>query len=493
MAYKVQIVKGGPQPTNTLGSGGSTRQTINRDFKTAALKGSNSLKRGHQGGSQKSLDIVTSSGDNVMNSGKPFDLHEDCSPRKKHCPTAAPAIQSESRYQIRMADDDELSMFNNGKARRFPPLPVTNYNSSNFSLGSEVFSNSQILRGLVGRGGIPEYRLTEETMNSRQNRRRRPRRSQPATVTPGVTPQVTIDLCTDDPVVANQKQPYQGTARETKSRGTSTGEKHRNTLHKYETGPKSRHFQNANKPKISSSMRGSNARPAVQQAEQPNLRSSFVDDVGRRRDSLMGDSADELQNGTTVGSYSCEVQSSPAHTQLRSSEPLKDITIRPRTPPHQVLGLPESNIRSTKFISSRRQSRKVHRVEEAPRNYRPTTEWGGDLVNFRTDSADLHGRTSCGLAYDPTKEKFVVMHEGRDLSEGNPELRITPTSVTRITIGDDDSCKVRLLVSRSGNLNPWIDIELGSHENAVEFIQALQAKTPGIKVKLMKRFVTQSC
>ena len=485
LADKAQVLTGGPQPINTLGN---PWQAFSR-AKVAASYGLNCLKRGYQGGSHISLDTVTSSGDNVVNSGKPFNLHEDQPPRKKHCPTAAPAIRSEPRHRI-MADDEETFMLDDGKAGRLPPLPIMNsYNSSILSQDSEVISNSQPLRGTASRGVSREYRVTEKTMNPRTKGRRRLRRSQPVTATPRATPPVTIDLCRDDPVVAREKQPYQGTARETQSRGTSTVEKHRNTRHEYGTGTKSRHFQIANKPKISSSMRGSNARPAGQQAEQPNLRSSFVDDVGKRRNSMMGDSADELQNGTTVGSHSCEVQFSPAHTQLRSSEPWKDITIRPDTPSHQVLGLPESNIRSTEFTSSRPRSRKIHRVEETPRTHRPTTELGVALVNFRTGSADLRGRTSCGLVYDPMKKMFVVKHEGKDLSEENSELSIAPTRVRRVLIGEGDSCKIRLLISRSGNLDPRIDIELGSHKDAVEFIQALHDMTPGIKVDTKKRFV----
>lgn len=485
LADKAQVLTGGPRPINTLGN---PWQAFSR-AKVAASHGFNCLKRGYQGGSHISLDTVTSSGDNVVNSGKPFNLHEDQPPRKKHCPTAAPAIRSDSRHQI-MADDEETFMLDDGKAGRLPPLPVKNsYNSSILSQGSEVISNSQPLRGTASRGSNQEYRTTEETMNPRPKGKRRLKRSQLVTATPGATPPVTIDLCRDDPAVAKQKQPYQGTARETQSRGTSTGEKHRNTRHGYGPGTKSRHFQNANKPKISSSMRGSNARPAGQQAEQPNLRSIFVDDVGKRRNSMMGDSADELQNGTTVGSHSCEVQFSPAHTQLRSSEPLKDITIRPDTPSHQVLGLPESNIRSTEFTSSRPRSRKIHRVEEAPRTHRPTTELGVALVNFRTGSADLHGRTSCGLVYDHLKKLFVVKHEGKDLSEENSRLSFAPTRVRRISIGGGDSCRLRLLLSRLGNLDPWIDIELDSHKDAIEFMQALQDMTPGIKFDMKKRFV----
>lgn len=489
-----QILQGGPRPINTLGSVESALKKFGRDFKGVASYGINSLKRGYQGGYHNGLDIVTSSGDNVVNTIKPFDLLGDWNqgpPKKKPRTTAKPGIQSDFRHPTTMGEDNDTDMLEKRKAELFPPFPrKSSYNSSILSQGSEVLSNSQSLRGKAAGLGIPEYRANEKMMRLHQKRRRRSRNSQPVTAPSGTTPQVMIDLSEDEPVVANQKQPYQGTARETKTRGISTNmfqEKHRNDFQAKETGMKSRHFPSARKPKISSSMRSSNARPTGQQAQQLDLRTSFVDDKGNRRDSLMGDSSDELQNGTTVGAHSYELQTSPARMPLGSRKPLEDISIRPATPPRQVPGLPESNIRGTEFTSSGRRSRKINRVEEVPRAVTQPTDWGVALVNFKTGRADLDGRMGCGLVYNETKEQFVAIHQGQDLAEDIPELSINPKRVARILVGDGESCKLRLLLSRTANSDYRTDIELGTHKDVADFMEKLQLMTPGIKVK--KRFV----
>lgn len=482
-----QIPQGGPRPVNTLGSVGSSLTKIGRGIKDVASYGINGLKRGHLGSHRSGLEIVTSSGDNVVNSVKVFDLLGDWDqgpPRKKPRTTATPGVQSDSRHLITMDDNDEISMLDKVKAGRFPPLPAKpSYNSPMLSQGSEGISNSQSLRGMTARvGNSQEYRATEGIMRPASKIRRRSRNSQPVKATSSATPRVTIDLCTDDQVVANQKQPYRGTARESIVREPSTTEKHRNALNQYETQTKSRHFQDPRKPKMSSSMRGSNARPTGQQAKQPDLRSSFVDDKGNRRDSLMGDSPDELQSGTTVGSHAYEVQPSLSHMPLGSRKPLEDISVRPVTPPYQVQGLPESNIRSTEFISTGRQSRKINRVEEVRRHRRRPINWGVDLLHFNTGCADLHGRRGCGLVYDASKEQFVAIHEGQDLTEGIPELSINPKRVDRVVMGDGDSCKLRLFLSQSTNSDPRTDIELRTHEDVADLVEKLQHMVPGIKL-----------
>lgn len=483
-----QIPQGGPQPTNTLGS---SWKKIGDGIRGVASFGFSSLKRSHPGSYPTSLDIVTSSGDNCANRVKTFDLRGDWDqgpPTKKSRITAKPGIQSDSRYPSRMADAHESSNTDEGKLGRFPPLPPRiNHNSTILSQSSEVMSNTQSLRGRAHRVGSQEYRATEEMMKPQSKNRRRSRNSQPVTATSGAKPRVMIDLSTDDQAVTNKKNRYQGTARETKSRSNSTSERHRSALHEYETGKRSRHFEGARKLKISSSMRGSNARPTGEQAEQPNLRSKFIDVKGDRRDSLMGDSPDELQSGTTVGFHSHEGQSSRAQLPLGSRGPSEDIYIRPVTPPRQVQGLPESNIRGTEFTSSGHRHRKSNVVKEAPRARRTTPEWGVDLATFKAGRADLKGRRGCGLVYDKVKEQFVAKHEGQDLAEDNPEFSVNPSRVARIVMGNSDSCKLRLLLSQSANSDHRIDIELVSHEDVGNFVSKLRHISPGITV--VRRYV----
>lgn len=479
-----QILQGGKRPINTLGSVGSTLKKLNNELKGVALYGFHGLKRGYQGGCHHGLDIVTSSGDNVV---KAFDLHADRNqgpPKKKARTTATPGTLNDSGHSTKMDDDNEIVMWE--KAEPFPPFPRKNsYNSSILSQGSEVISNPQPPRGRAAGVRNQEYLAVEDIMRSRPQGRRRSRNSQPITVTSGTIPGVTIDLSADDHVVPNRKQSYQGTARETKTRAISTGlvqEKLRKDRHEKETGMKSRHFGNAKQLKISSSMRGSNARSPIQQVELVDLRTRFVDDKGNRRDSLMGDSPDELQNGTTVGCHSYERQPSPAQVPLGSREPLENISTRPVTPPYQVQGLPESNIPRTEFTSSGRRSRKINRVEKVPRDRRQPIDWGVDLLNFKTGGADLHGRRGCGLVYDAIKEQFVAIHQGQDLSQDIPQFSINPKRVGRILMGDGNSCKLRLFLSQSTNPDSRTDIELGTHEDVVDLVEKLQHMVPGIKV-----------
>ena len=459
-----------------------------------ALSGINHLKRGYPGGYRGGLDIVTSSGDNVAHSAKVYDLHGDRNqgpPQKKPRTTAKPGLQSDHRHLAMMGDANDTDRLEKGKAELYPPfLRNSSYNSSILSQGSEIKSNSQSLGGKAPGQGIAEYRETEKMMRLRSKRGRRPRNSHPRRATPGTTPRVTIDLATDDHTMVSQKQPYNGTARETKPRNHYANlaqGKHRNGHQANETGTKSRHFASANKPKISSSMRSSIARPTVQQPQQLDLRTSFVDDKGNRRDSLMGDSSDELQNGTTVGSHSREPKASSGHMPLGRRKPLEIIRSRPITPPRQVLGLPESNIPRTEFTSSGRRPRKINRLEKLSKSRTELTDWGVELVYFKTGSANLDGRKACGLVYDAKKEQFVAISQGQNLAEGIPELSINPKRVARILRGDGDSCKLRLLLSRSANYDHRTDIELGSHQNVDDLVGMLQLMTPGIKVTV--RFV----
>lgn len=475
----------GKRPINTLGSVGSTLKKFNNELVGVALHGFGGLKRSHQGGYLHGLDIVTSSGDNVV---KAFNLHADRNqgpPKKKARTTATPGTLNDSGHSTKMDDDNEIIMWE--KAEPLHPFPrKSSYDSSILSQGSEVISNLQPPRGRAAGVRNQEYLAVEDIMRSHPQGRRRSRNSQPITATSGTIPGVTIDLSADDHVVSNRKQSYEGTARPTKTRGISTGlvqEKLRKDRHEKETGMKSRHLGNAKQLKISSSMRGSNARLPVQQVELDDLRTRFVDDKGNRRDSLLGDSPDELQNGTTVGSHSYERQPSSAHVPLGSREPLEHISTRLVTPPYQVQGLPESNIPRTEFLSSGCRSRKINRVEKVRRDRRQAMDWGVDLLNFKTGGANLHGQRGCGLVYDATKEQFVAIHQGQDLSQDIPQLSINPKRVDRILMGDGNSCKLRLSLSQSANSDSRTDIELGTHEDVVDLVEKLQHMVPGIKVK----------
>lgn len=487
-----QVVQGGPRPTNTLGSVGSTLKRIGDDIRGVARHGINTLKRSHQGGYHRGLDIVTSSGDNVVNGAKVFDLHTDRNQEpatKKPRTSANPTVQSNYRHPTRMADDDDTVMFEKEKFGRFPPIPrKSSYNSSLLGQGSEAISNSHSIPGRTAGVHNQEFLEVEKIMSPHpKSRRRRSRNSQPGTVNSSTTPQVTIDLSADDHDSPQPKQPYRGTARETKSRRTSTSlvqERHRNDLHAKETETKSRHFPATNKPKISSSMRSSNGPRSGQQAEQSNRCTSFVNDRGKRRNSLMGDSPDELQNRTTVGSHSHELQFSPTHISRGSRKPLGDIIGRPVTPPRQVSDLPESNITRTEFTSSGRRSRKINRVEEGPKARIQIPGWGVGLATFRTGRVDLAGRASCGLVYDAKKELFVVKHQGKDLYAENAEFSVNPRRVAHILMGEGDSCKLRLFLSRSANSDHRTDIELGTHKNVFDLVQRIQEIAPGINVNM---------
>ena len=443
---------------------------------------------------------MASSGDNVVNSVKAFDITGDWGQepaKKKLRTTANSGIQSDSRHTLTMDDDDLMALFDQGKIGRVNPLlRSASYNSSIRSQGSEVNSNSRSLRARTGRLHNEEYRTNEEMMRVRHSRRskRRPRCSQPVARSSGTTPP-TIDLSEDDDdVISEIKRPYQGKARETKSRGTSTRlvrEKHRDhpVFRERENQTKSRQFQDSRRSRLSSSMRASKAPPTGQQVKQLDLRTSFVDDKGNRRDSLMEDSSDELQNGTTVGSHTREPQNPPTQMPLDSRKPLEDTSTRPVTPPRQVLGLPESNIRSTDFTSSGRRAGKINRAKEELKARKPSSDWGAELMSYRRGRAELNDQIGSRLVYDQNKGQFVVKQEGQDLAEDDPEFGINPTRVARIWRGDVDSSKLRLFLSRSDNADDRIDIELRTNEHVEDLVQKLQHLTPGIKIVKKTRFV----
>jgi len=486
---QLQVFQGGPRPTNTLGSLGSNFTRL----KDATVSGYQGFKRGYQGG----LDIVTSSGDNVQHSGKAFDLHADLvdgPQKKKPRITTDTSVSTDLPHYLNMDDEDDTTMLDQRLVERVPPLSRnSSHNSSLLSLGSGAISNAQSFRGKSA--GVLEYRAVEETMRVHSKSRQRPRNSQQIPTSASARPSVMIDLSADDTLMPKSKQRYQGTAKETMPRNAAIAlsqGKVANAVHPREGEFKSRHFRNANQPKLSSRMRDMDGRPNDPDFVQPNLRTRFVDDKGNRRNSLIGDSPDELNDGTTIGSLAEAPRLSPSSLASNSRRVLEDTTTRPATPSRQVRGVPESNIRKTEFTTSGRRSGKLNRCEERSKYQATSAEWAVPLADFRTGHIDLNGRTGCGLVYDRIQGQFVVHHEGNDLSKEVPELCIRPQKVQRVVMGSEENCKMHLLVSRSATSDCHIDVELRTHKDVSDLANKLQQLVPACKVGVKSRFVYPS-
>ncbi|KAI9880916.1 MAG: hypothetical protein M1830_009984 [Pleopsidium flavum] len=476
------IFQGGPRPTNTLGSLGSNFTRI----KDAAISG---FKRSYQG----SLDIVTSSGDNVQHPGKTFDLHADRADgpqKKKPRITTETSVPTDALHDLDTGDKDDTIMLDQRTVERVPPLSrKSSHSSSLLSQGSGVNSNAQSFRGRSA--GVQEYRAVEQTMRTGSKSRQRPRKTQQITISASATPPIMIDLSVDDAQVPESKQPYQGTAKETKPRNAATAPntgKVANAVHLREGIIRSSHFPNADKAKLSSKMRDMAGMPNGSDLEPRDLRTSFVDDEGNRRNSLIGDSPDELGDDTTLGSFPTKPRRSPSLSVSNSRRGLEDTGSRSTTPSRQIVGLPGSNIRKTEFTSGRR-SGKDPKFEERSKSRATLAQWAVPLKGFRKGHIDLNGRTGCGLVYDETEGQFMVQHEGKYLAKEVPELSIRPQKVQRVVMGSEENGKMQLLVSRSGSSDCRIDVELCSRKDVCDFAERLQQLVPGCSIKLLPRSV----
>ena len=468
MVYKV--VTGGPRPTNTLTS-------KPYEFSTTVTGMANVLKR-RVGGAVGALMTKTTVGDNVKRLNGRDALADVTPERDAKRPRLGSSHRSQDSVQVCDGDDDVDMLSAEQAPVRRQRLPQTK--SGTPSLLSQ-HSNLNVPSYAPGGRQVSEYMVVESIMDSKPGGKNGSHRqdndhTSTSEMSASNIPSPVIDLSADDaPLKVESK--WQGTARPPTSRArTSILSNHSDRGR--QTGYTSDHFH-----KSSSSEKAFNLteQPYVPTAEstksrshrESNLRDSFVQSDGIRRNSNISLSSDELQNESHDAVTRVSPQRRTAHEELQRPRVEK-----PAGSQNLSTGLPQSNIRRTNFSSSRRNIATQKAFENRAQQTNGNPFFGVDLVFFSYGNLnyEVTKGQAMGLAKSESDGCLDVIVEGKTITERSAGCRIQPEKLQKI-IWAEPGRKVRLEFSKCGTDDSKGDLELKSEKDVAELVRYLHTSS----------------
>ena len=470
-----QVISGGPRPTNTLGS-------KPYEFSSAVSGMTNGLER--TVGAVGNLITKTTFGDNVKRLNGRGALTDLTAERDAKRPKLGSSNRSQDSVKILDGDDDVdiLSAEKAHVSRQRSPQGK----SRTPSLLSQQSNPNLTSVPSLGRY-VNEYRTVESAMDSKPGSRKGTHRqynghSSTSNMSANNVPLSIIDLSGDDaPRKATSRR--QGTARPPASRaGLSVVPNHSGRGR--HTGYTSVHFKKPKSSEKAFKLTGKRYISTAEDTEEgsrrdPNLRDSFIQSDGLRRNSNISLSSDELQNEP----YDTVTRVSPRRQTGHGKTPALHVEWAMESE-HFSIGLPQSNIPSTTFSASRRNM--APRKSLASRAQRRTSDIpfaGVPIVSFNYGGLyyEVAKGQNSGLAGNENDSSLDVYVDGYNITERSPGHRIQPEKLQRITWARSGR-KMRLEFSKCGIDDGKCDLELGSEKDVTELLQYLQTSSPRCKV-----------
>lgn len=470
-----QLLHGGLRPRNSL--------KANSQIYRLDLASLSDPKRQYE----SRPEYTTRSGNNVLNA-KPCSYNEDWGevPSSKRRRVAGESSASDTSFARppTMDNRDELVMFDAKEVEPVQPLQrQPKQTSSNLSRGPVIRSNQYTSQEKPHRA-LSEYRNVHGTMHVDAQNEDRARHAQYSIVTREQRPTTTVDLCTDDGVCNISERQSQDIPRETRRGHGDSADLHDDSTDELRSGDatiRSKHF-----PRPGSVLRVLGGATHDQYPSNDDRHTTFVRNTGEQRTVMISDSPDELQTNTNMRFISRKPRGSLTSISHQSGPVRAEVT----APPERVSGLPESSIPRTQFTSSRQQPRELSAVPHTPSVSARAAAWAVSLKSFSKLGIDLFRESDCGLVYDSDEDRFYVQRQGMDLSTMNPQFSIDARKICSALIGTNGSCKISLQMSRSGNFNGRVDIELNSPADVRTFADKLHMQGSCRTFVLKDRYVT---
>lgn len=366
---------------------------------------------------------------------------------------------------------------------RLQPHDKSSQPASSKSLGLGLYVNGKSLIN----NRVTEYLVLENIMDSSVKKKTKygGNRSQPRFPTssntlgiprnPASSESNPIDLSKADGAEEGKKkqrpQPaYRGTARNP-TKVLSPAEVVSRLSQLRDTGERSRHFE---KPGTQPS------RFRAQNALKPQdggLAHLFRDTNGKRRSMDMSCSSDELDSATTVGVV---VNRSPGRRMTpeprsRRNSPTKDTSSAQKSlnSPKKELRLPPSMIPPTTISNSgaKRQGQKTSSYKTRY-DQEKKAPWGIQLAGILFAGYFKRSR-GLGLQFDEETQSYVVLDEGKSLTNQYPSLRLQPKKLLKAFWAESGG-KIRFESSKCGNNDTKIDLEMCSEKGVSDLLARLQ-------------------
>ena len=441
-----------------------------------------SIPRNIDGRKKRALETQIIVGNNVEKVPEILDLEEivPIAKRQKTKPSDHSPDAIQSAVNNKNLESLELGDYT---VTRVEPACKPSQPSSVLSMGSVRQVNG---RSFIGTR-LPEYRSVEKTMDSKTKPRRRGNSSQPRPLVPPKYSPLRKDSSTESlpidisgiglPEGGKKKkrlQPaYRGTAREPTKETVATTS-NIGIYRVQDKGERSRHFGNAGR-----------SVPQPQGESSPPVRDEYIahqfrDTNGKRKSMGNGSSSDELvsEAPSAIVTDKSPVKRMSPQPRSRRSSPTRKFVTAPITP-HSAddeLSLPSSIVPQTKFSASgiRKRTQKL-----SPHKNKCTEEkaapWGVQLSGI-VFAGNFKRTDALGLEYDENSQNYVVLDEGKSLTNQYQELRIQPKKLLR-ALAADSGGKVRFESSKSGNNESKLDLELHSEKGMRDLFMRLQQES----------------
>ncbi|KAA6413456.1 MAG: Ulp1 protease [Lasallia pustulata] len=468
------VISGGPRPTNTLGS-------KPYEFSSAVSGMTNGLKR--TVGAVGTLITKTTFGDNVKRLNGRGALTDLTAERDAKRPKLGSSNRSQDSVKI-LDGDDDVDMLSAEKAHVSRQRSPQGKNRTPSLLSQQSNPNLTSVPSLDKY--VNEYRTVESTMDSSPGGRKGTHgqyngHSSTSNMSANNVPSSVIDLSGDDaPRKAISR--WKGAARPSASRaGVSVVPNHSGRGR--QTGYTSDHFK---KPKSSEKAFDLTGKRYISTAENteegsrrdPNLRDSFIQSDGLRRNSNISLSSDELQSEP----YDTVTRVSSRRQTGHGKPPTLHVEGATKSE-HFSTGLPQSNIPSTTFSASRRNVAPRKSLASGAQQRTRDTPFGVPIISFNYGGLyyEVAKGQNPGLAGNELDRSLDVYVDGCNITERSPGRRIQPEKLQKITWAQS-SRKMRLEFSKCGTDDGKVDLELGSEKDVAKLLQYLQTSSPRCKV-----------
>lgn len=452
------------------------------------LKRSVSAGVGAGFGAVRALDTKPTFGDNVKTANGRDALADLTTERAAKRPKLGSSNHSQDVVRMFIGDDDvDMVSAEQDHVRRYRSPQRKSRTPSLLSQHSNLNPKSYSPNGRY----VNEYKMVESTMDSKPRGRRgihHQHANQPLIplFSADSSPPSVIDLSADEaPVKA--KPIWKGTARSSAAR-TAMSTKSDQSGWVRQTSHASDHFRKSSSPQKAFDLTGKRYSSTAKSMEMANhrdsnLRDSFVQSDGTRRNSNVSLSSDELHNEP----FDTVTRGSPQPWTGREELPSL-YAERDTTAENLSTGLPQSNIPSTTFSTHRQNATPRKALVSRAQQTTKDTFLGVGLISFSYGSLNFEGvkGQNSGLVNNSSDSCLDVVVDGKNITERFPGRRIQPEKLQKI-IWADSSRKLRLEFSKCGTEDGKGDLELASEKEAAELVRYLQTSSPRCKVVVKAR------
>lgn len=473
-----QVTSGGPRPTNTLTSKPYEYSTVVSGM-AKGLKRSVGAGVGAGFGAVRALATKPTFGDNVKTAIGRDALADLTTERAAKRPKLGSSNRSQDSVRMFIGDDDvDMVSAEQDHVRRYR-------SPQRKSRTPSLLSQHSNLNPTNGRY-VNEYKMVESTMDSKPRGRKgihHQHANQPLIplFSADSNPPSVIDLSADEaPVKA--KPIWKGTARSSAAR-TAMSTKSDQSGWVRQTSHASDHFRKSSSPQKAFDLTGKRYSSTAKSTgtgnhRDSNLRDSFVQSDGTRRNSNVSLSSDELHNEPFDTVTRVSPQRWTGDEELQSLYAEGDTTAE-----NLSTGLPQSNIPSTIFSTHRQNATPRKALVSLAQQTTNDTFLGVRLVSYSYGSLnfeEVKGRNS-GLETNNSDSFLDVYVDGENITRRSPGGRIQLEKLQKI-IWADSSRKLRLEFSKCGTEDGKGDLELASEKDVAELVRHLQTLSPRCKV-----------